>query len=118
MKNIYGMTLSDLENFVIGNMLAKEIYNEVLKLPFKESKIICMRYGLEDGKFRTLEEIGKEFGISRERVRQIELKAIRKLKNSKKLKAVNGYTDEIKIGFNNLVEESMENSSFTKNKKF
>jgi RNA polymerase primary sigma factor len=51
------------------------------KLPERERKIIQLRYGLEDGRYRTLEEVGREFGITRERIRQIEAKVLRKLRH-------------------------------------
>ena len=55
----------------------------------REAKVLKLRFGLEDGKSRTLEEVGKEFNVTRERIRQIEAKALRKLRHpsrSKKLK--------------------------------
>ncbi|MDD6230639.1 MAG: sigma factor-like helix-turn-helix DNA-binding protein, partial [Lactimicrobium massiliense] len=55
----------------------------------REEKVLRMRFGLYDGKPRTLEEVGKEFNVTRERIRQIEAKALRKLKHpnrSRKLK--------------------------------
>ena len=68
----------------------KEIVASVFEtLTPKEEKIIKMRFGFEDGVERTLEEVGREFGVTRERVRQIEAKALRKLRHptrSKRLK--------------------------------
>ena len=55
----------------------------------REEKVLTLRFGLEDGRSRTLEEVGKEFNVTRERIRQIEAKALRKLRHptrSKKLK--------------------------------
>ena len=70
--------------------LLKEQLTEVLNtLTPREAKVLRLRYGLDDGKARTLEEVGKEFNVTRERIRQIEAKALRKLKHpsrSKKLK--------------------------------
>ena len=56
--------------------------NKVLEtLSPREKKVLIMRFGLDDGKPKTLEEVGKEFKVTRERIRQIEAKAIRKLKH-------------------------------------
>ena len=70
--------------------LLKEQLIEVLKtLTMREEKVLRLRFGLEDGRARTLEEVGREFDVTRERIRQIEAKALRKLRHpsrSKKLK--------------------------------
>jgi len=72
-------------------LLLKEDIEQVLaKLPARERKVLMLRFGVVDGRNRTLEEVGREFGITRERIRQIEAKALRKLKDDprvfKKLK--------------------------------
>ncbi|MBR3692670.1 MAG: sigma-70 family RNA polymerase sigma factor, partial [Clostridia bacterium] len=70
--------------------LLKEQINDVLgTLTPREEKVLRLRFGLEDGRTRTLEEVGKEFNVTRERIRQIEAKALRKLRHpsrSKRLK--------------------------------
>ncbi len=70
--------------------LLKEQVDEVLHtLTDRESRVLQLRFGLEDGRSRTLEEVGREFGVTRERIRQIEAKALRKLRHptrSRKLK--------------------------------
>ena len=70
--------------------LLKEQLEEVLgTLTEREQKVLTLRFGLEDGRARTLEEVGKEFNVTRERIRQIEAKALRKLchpSRSRKLK--------------------------------
>ena len=70
--------------------MLKEQLNEVMKtLTPREAKVLRLRFGLDDGKARTLEEVGKQFNVTRERIRQIEAKALRKLRHpsrSKKLK--------------------------------
>ncbi len=70
--------------------LLKEQVNEVLHtLTEREARVLQLRFGLEDGRSRTLEEVGREFGVTRERIRQIEAKALRKLRHptrSRKLK--------------------------------
>ncbi len=74
----------------VASSLLKEQLSEVLAtLTPREAKVLKLRYGLEDGKARTLEEVGREFNVTRERIRQIEAKALRKLRHpsrSKKLK--------------------------------
>jgi RNA polymerase primary sigma factor len=60
----------------------REKIKQILKnLTERETKILEMRYGLVDGREHTLEEVGERFNVTRERIRQIELKAIRKLRN-------------------------------------
>ncbi|MBR6812653.1 MAG: sigma-70 family RNA polymerase sigma factor, partial [Oscillospiraceae bacterium] len=70
--------------------LLKEQLVEVLStLTPREATVLKLRFGIEDGRARTLEEVGKEFNVTRERIRQIEAKALRKLRHpsrSKKLK--------------------------------
>jgi RNA polymerase primary sigma factor len=74
----------------VAYTLLKEQLEEVMNtLTPREAKVLKLRFGLEDGKARTLEEVGKEFMVTRERIRQIEAKALRKLRHpsrSKKLK--------------------------------
>lgn len=74
----------------VSHTLLREQLGEVLKtLTPREEKVLMLRFGLEDGRSRTLEEVGKEFNVTRERIRQIEAKALRKLRHptrSKKLK--------------------------------
>ena len=55
---------------------------------------IALRFGLEDGRSRTLEELGREFNVTRERVRQIEAKALRKLRHPSRAKRLRDYLDE------------------------
>lgn len=77
------------EEFTINEMLKDEISDVLLTLTEREEKVIRLRFGLDDGKSMTLEEVGQLFGVTRERIRQIEAKALRKLKHpsrSRKLK--------------------------------
>lgn len=75
------------------SMLREQIEEVLDKLPERERKIIQLRYGLKDGKYRTLEEVGVEFGITRERIRQIEAVALRKLRHPYLGKKLRGYLD-------------------------
>jgi RNA polymerase primary sigma factor len=74
-------------------MLREQIEEVLQKLPERERKIIQLRYGLKDGRYRTLEEVGVEFGITRERIRQIEAVALRKLRHPHLGKKLRGYLD-------------------------
>jgi RNA polymerase primary sigma factor len=74
-------------------LLKAQISDALSKLTERERKIILLRFGLEDGKFRTLEEVGREFGITRERIRQIEAKALRKLRHPSYSRKLRGYLD-------------------------
>jgi RNA polymerase sigma factor, sigma-70 family len=72
--------------------LLRERLKEILKdLSPREQKIISMRFGLEGQKSHTLEEVGKEFGVTRERIRQIEAKALEKIRQHQALKKLKGY---------------------------
>ncbi|PZR58909.1 MAG: RNA polymerase sigma factor RpoD [Candidatus Meridianibacter frigidus] len=73
-------------------MLLKEKMADVLQnLTDRERKVLVLRFGLEDGHQRTLEEVGQEFGVTRERIRQIEAKALRKLRHPSRGKALKDY---------------------------
>ncbi|MBQ6265459.1 MAG: RNA polymerase sigma factor RpoD [Clostridia bacterium] len=77
-----------------SSMLLKEQLNEVLDtLTAREKKVLEMRFGLLDGRSRTLEEVGKEFDVTRERIRQIEAKALRKLRHPSRSKKLKDYLD-------------------------
>ncbi|MBR3791713.1 MAG: RNA polymerase sigma factor RpoD, partial [Clostridia bacterium] len=81
---------SDVASFV----LLKEQLVEVLKtLTPREEKVLKLRFGLDDGRQRTLEEVGKEFNVTRERIRQIEAKALRKLRHPSRSKKLKDYLD-------------------------
>ncbi len=72
--------------------LLKEQLEEVMStLTAREAKVLKLRFGLEDGKARTLEEVGKEFNVTRERIRQIEAKALRKLRHPSRSKRLKDY---------------------------
>ncbi len=74
--------------------LLKEQLNEVLEtLTEREQKVLRLRFGLDDGRARTLEEVGKEFNVTRERIRQIEAKALRKLRHPSRSRKLKDYLE-------------------------
>ena len=80
------------EEYATNEMLKDEISEVLLTLTEREEKVIRLRFGLEDGKSRTLEEVGQMFGVTRERIRQIEAKALRKLRHPSRSKKLKDYT--------------------------
>ena len=75
--------------------LLKEQLEEVLgTLTEREQKVLTLRFGLEDGRARTLEEVGREFNVTRERIRQIEAKALRKLRHPSRSRKLKDYLDD------------------------
>jgi len=94
---------SELGNFVedqdtptpsqsVYTKLLSEKINEILEsLPYREARILRLRFGLENGRFYTLEEVGKKFGLTRERIRQIETKALRRLRHPRRSRQLREY---------------------------
>ncbi|MFA5249176.1 MAG: sigma-70 family RNA polymerase sigma factor [Candidatus Paceibacterota bacterium] len=77
---------------IAGRTLLRERLDEILKeLTPREQKILSMRFGLDDGVVYTLEEVGQKFGVTRERIRQIEAKALEKIRQHSGLKKLEGY---------------------------
>ena len=77
-----------------SHQLLKEQVMDVLNsLTIRERKVLELRFGLEDGRSRTLEEVGREFQVTRERIRQIEAKALRKLRHPSRSKKLKDYLD-------------------------
>jgi RNA polymerase primary sigma factor len=70
------------------------VQESLLTLSPRESRILQLRFGLEDGRSRTLEEVGREMGVTRERIRQIEAKALRKLRHPSRSKKLKDFLDE------------------------
>lgn len=80
----------------VSYQLLREQLNKVLHtLTPREEMVIKLRFGLDDGRTRTLEEVGKEFNITRERIRQIEAKALRKLRHQSRSKILKGFLNDI-----------------------
>ena len=78
-----------------SHQLLKEQIDEVLlTLSPREQKVLQLRFGLEDGCSRTLEEVGKEFKVTRERIRQIEAKALRRLRHPSRSNKLRGYLEQ------------------------
>jgi RNA polymerase primary sigma factor len=77
-----------------SHQLLKEQVEDVLEsLTERERKVLQLRFGLDDGRSRTLEEVGKEFHVTRERIRQIEAKALRKLRHPSRSRKLKDYLD-------------------------
>ncbi len=74
-------------------LLREQIEEVLTTLDARERKVICLRFGLEDQKERTLDEVGREFGLTRERIRQIEAKALRKLRHPSRSRKLKDYLD-------------------------
>ncbi len=81
------------EEYTTNELLKDEIADILLTLTEREEKVIRLRFGLEDGKSRTLEEVGQIFGVTRERIRQIEAKALRKLRHPSRSRKLKDYLD-------------------------
>ena len=80
----------------VSYQLLREQLNKVLHtLTPREEMVIKLRFGLEDGRTRTLEEVGREFNITRERIRQIEAKALRKLRHQSRSKILKGFLNDM-----------------------
>ena len=87
-------TMRSADALVDDVMLRKEIYKALDTLSERERMVLILRFGLEDGKSRTLEEVGEVFNVTRERIRQIEAKALRKLRYPSKSKPLMDFANE------------------------
>ena len=78
---------------VSHTMLREQLFEVLHTLTPREEQVLKLRFGLEDGRMRTLEEVGSVFNITRERIRQIEAKALRKLRHPSRSKRLKDYLD-------------------------
>ena len=83
------------EEYTTKALLRERLYEIMQDLTDREQKVLILRYGLNDNRPRTLEEVGKEFNVTRERIRQIEAKAIKKLRHPTRAKQLGDYKDTI-----------------------
>jgi len=81
---------SDAATFIL---LKEQLVDVLDTLTEREQKVLRLRFGLDDGRARTLEEVGKEFDVTRERIRQIEAKALRKLRHPSRSKKLKDYLE-------------------------
>lgn len=82
-----------VEDIVANREMRREIGFVMGKLTQKEQEVLRLRFGLDDGRVRTLEEVGKKFNVTRERIRQIEANALRKLRHPSRAKKIKDYLD-------------------------
>jgi RNA polymerase primary sigma factor len=81
------------EDYATGEYLKNQLHEILDSLQDRERRVLSLRFGLDDGVSRTLEEVGKEFGVTRERIRQIEAKALKKLKEKSSQQKLDDYID-------------------------
>jgi RNA polymerase primary sigma factor len=77
----------------VRQLLREQVGDVLQSLTYRERRILQLRFGLDDGRQRTLEEVGREFGVTRERIRQIEAKALRKMRHPSRSKKLRDYID-------------------------
>ena len=74
-------------------MRKEEVANALGALTERERRVLQLRFGIDDGRSRTLEEVGRDFGVTRERIRQIEAKALRKLRHPSRSKRLRDFLE-------------------------
>lgn len=82
-----------VEDVVVDREMRRALETVIETLTQREKQILRLRFGLDDGNPRTLEEIGRKFNVTRERIRQIEAKALRKLRHPSRAKKIRDYLD-------------------------
>ena len=85
--------IGEEEDSHLGDFIQDELVEVLGTLTEREQKVLRLRFGLDDGRARTLEEVGKEFNVTRERIRQIEAKALRKLRHPSRSRKLKDYLD-------------------------
>ena len=93
MDRIRGASCPPPNDYAANELLKDELNDVLLELTDREEKVLRLRFGLDDGRTRTLEEVGREFNVTRERIRQIEAKALRKLKHPSRSKRLKDFLD-------------------------
>ena len=78
---------------VADRMRREQIEHVLASLDGREQRVLRLRFGLDDGHARTLEEVGREFGLTRERIRQIEVQALRKLRHPSRSRKLKDYLE-------------------------
>ena len=104
------------EKFTEENSLKEAVREALKQLPEREAKVLTLRFGLDGSKARTLEEVGKEFNITRERIRQIEAKALRKLRHPKYNRQLVGYISDNPYNKFVVVEKTPRNVTIKETK--
>ena len=91
----YGIQENDKIGIVGINGTGKSTFLKIIagKMCIRDRKVLRMRFGMNDGRARTLEEVGREFDVTRERIRQIEAKALRKLRHPSRSRKLRDYLD-------------------------
>lgn len=101
------------ENYALTETMKEKVRAILEELNEREQKVLRLRFGLDDGRARTLEEVGHEFNVTRERIRQIEAKALRKLKNPIKSRKIQDYyEDDSYKGKKNTLEATSGSKSW------
>ena len=96
---ILGNSIQDRDALPLDDITSKQLLKDQIEdvlytLTPREQRILQLRFGLEDGRSRTLEEVGREFGVTRERIRQIEAKALRKLRHPSRSRKLRDFLDD------------------------
>jgi RNA polymerase primary sigma factor len=81
------------EDGATSGLLREQVDKVLGNLSDRERQVLVLRFGLDDGNSRTLEEVGREFGVTRERIRQIEAKALRKLRHPSRSKSLKDFLE-------------------------